>query len=166
MKILVFDPALSADEAQREGVIAVERDAILAKSDYICLLCPLLPSTRGMLAAEQFSKMKPGCVLINTGRGELVDEAALVEALRCGTIRYAALDVFAGINVFKPDGFATDHPLFGLDNVLLTPHVAAYSEESLEEARRRGAQAVVEVLSGRWPQHPVNPQVKPWFPIQ
>jgi len=110
--------------------------------------------------------MKPGAVLINTSRGELVDEADLAAVLRCGKIRYAALDVFAGINVFASNGFATDHPFFSLDNMLLTPHVAAYSEESQSEARIRGAQAVVEVLSGRWPRHPVNPQVKPWFPIQ
>ncbi len=166
MKILVFDPALSKEETPRLGVTAVGRDAVLAESDYVCLFCPLLPSTRRMLTADHFSKMKPGAVLINTSRGELVDEADLAAVLRCGKIRYAALDVFAGINVFASNGFATDHPFFSLDNMLLTPHVAAYSEESQSEARIRGAQAVVEVLSGRWPRHPVNPQVKPWFPIQ
>jgi D-3-phosphoglycerate dehydrogenase len=166
MKILVCDPALTDPDAQKLDVTAASLDRLLAESDYVCLLCPLLPSTRGLLAAEQIAKMKPDAVLINTGRGELVDEPALVAALRSRKIRYAALDVFAGINVFAPGGFATDHPFFGLDNVLLTPHVAAYSKESLRDARVRGAQAVVDVLSGRWPQHLVNPQVQPWFPIR
>lgn len=165
MTILVFDPALKAEDATQHGVRSASLDEVLADSDYLCLLCPLLPSTRHMLAAKQFAKMKPGAVLINTGRGELVDEDDLAEALRSGKIRYAALDVFAGINVFTPEGFPTEHQFFKLDNVLLTPHVAAYSEESLSEARTRGAQAVVDVLSGRWPRHPVNPQVVPWFPI-
>ena len=166
MTILAFDPGLAAEDAERLGVRAVNRDEVLTASDYLCLFCPLLPSTRRMLTAKQFAEMKPGAVLINTGRGELVDEDDLVEALRSGKIRYAALDVFAGINVFTPDGFPTEHPFFKLDNVLLTPHVAAYSEESLSEARTRGAQAVADVLSGRWPRHPVNPQVVPWFPIK
>jgi phosphoglycerate dehydrogenase-like enzyme len=109
--------------------------------------------------------MKPSAVLVNTGRGELVDEDDLVTALREGLIRYAALDVYGAFNVFAPEGFATDHPLFGLPNALLTPHVSAYSEEALTEQRQGGAQAVVDVLTGKWPAHPVNPDVKPWFDI-
>lgn len=166
MTMLVSDPCLSAQDAERFGARATGLNDLLAESDYVCLLCPLLPSTRRMLGAVQFARMKPGAVLVNTARGELVDEDDLVKALRSGKIRYAALDVFAGINVFTPDGFPTKHPFFKLDNVLLTPHMAAYSEESMREAKVGGAQAVADVLSGRWPRHPVNPQVKPWFPIQ
>ncbi len=107
--------------------------------------------------------MKRDAVLVNTARGEIVNEADLAAALRGGVIRYAALDVFAGINVFAPDGFPVDHPFFGLGNVLLTPHMAAGSEEALADARQRGARAVVEVLEGRAPPHPVNPGVVPWY---
>lgn len=130
----------------------------------LCLLCPLLSTTRGMLAMPQLRQMKPTTALINTGRGELVNEDDLAEALRVGTIRYAALDVFGMVNVFDAKGFPTDHPLFTLDNVLFSPHVAAASQEGAVDNRRGGAQAVVDVLSGKWPEHPVDPMSNPGFP--
>jgi len=165
MKVLSFDPALTTEMAEKEDVTTVPLDRLLKESDYVCLLCPLLPSTRKMISMKQLVKMKKSAVLVNTGRGELVNEADLVKALKEGIIRFAALDVFAGINVFAPDGFPTDHPFFSLDNVLLTPHVAALSQESLSDSRLRGAQAVADVLGGQWPRHPVNPEVQPWFSI-
>lgn len=165
LRVLACDPCLTPELAAREGVTAADLDTVLAESDYLCLLCPLLPSTRGMLALPQFRKMKPTAVLVNTGRGELVNEDDLALALREGIIRYAALDVFGAVNVFAVDGFPTTHPLFRLDNVLLSPHMAAASVEASFACRRRGAQAVVDVLSGKWPEHPVNPEVKPWFPL-
>ena len=166
LKVLACDPSLTQEKAAAEGVVLATLDQLLEESDYVCLLCPLLPSTRKMIAMQQLKQMKRSAVLVNTGRGELVDEADLAVALREGVIRYAALDVFGGINVFSQDGFSTDHPFFGLNNVLLTPHVAAISEESLADNSRRGAQAVVDVLSGKRPAHLVNPEVRPWFYIE
>jgi phosphoglycerate dehydrogenase-like enzyme len=163
LRVLAYDPYLTAETALREGVTAVDLDTLLAESDYVCLLCPLLPQTRGMLAMPQFRKMKPSAVLINTARGELVNEDDLAQALQQGVIRYAGLDVFGIVNIFDLEGYPTGHPLFQLDNVLLTPHIAAASEESGEECRQRAAQAVLDVLSGKWPEHPVNPAVTPWF---
>ncbi len=163
MRVLAHDPALTPDAAMREGVTAVDLNAVLAEADYLALLCPLLPTTRGMLGLREFRRMKPTAVLVNTGRGELVVENDLVTALREGIIRFAALDVYAGINVFAAGGFPTNHPFFGLENVLLTPHVAAYSQESSAESHRDGARAVVEVLTGKPPAHPVNATVVPWF---
>jgi len=163
LRVLACDPVLTPEVADLAGVAATDLNTLLAESDYLCLLCPLLPSTRGMLALPQFRRMKCTAVLVNTGRGELCNEDDLATALRDGLIRYAALDVFGAINVFAAGGFPTGHPLFGLDNVLLSPHMAAASEEAAADCRRRGAQAVVDVLSGRWPEHPVNPEVKPWF---
>jgi D-3-phosphoglycerate dehydrogenase len=163
LRVLACDPALTTESASDEGVEKADLDRLLAESDYVCPLCPLLPSTRGMLAMPQFRKMKRTAVLVNTGRGELTNEDDLATALREGIIRYAALDVFGGINVFQEGGFPTTHALFGLDNVLFSPHVAAASEEAADDCRRRAAQAVVDVLDGHWPEHPVNPQVKPWF---
>jgi D-3-phosphoglycerate dehydrogenase / 2-oxoglutarate reductase len=163
MQILAVDPLLTAEAAAQAGVEAVGIDDALRRSDYLCLLCPLTPSTRGMITGEKLRAMKRDAVLVNTGRGELVNEQDLVQALRDGTLRYAALDVFAGINVFSPDGFPTDHPFFSLPNVLLTPHVAAYSEESAADSRERGARAVVEILAGIQPRHLVNTGVVPWY---
>lgn len=163
MRVLAYDPQLTANDAARESVTAVDQETVLAEADYLVLLCPLTPVTRGMLGLREFRRMKPTAVLVNTGRGELIVEDDLVTALRTGIIRFAALDVFAGINVFAEGGFPTDHPFFGLENVLLTPHIAAYSQESTAASHRGGAQAVVEVLTGHPPSHPVNPEVLPWF---
>jgi D-3-phosphoglycerate dehydrogenase / 2-oxoglutarate reductase len=165
MRILACDPALSPEVAADAGVVAVDLPTALTEADYLCLLCPLTAATRRMLSLPEFRQMKPTAVLVNTGRGELVDEDDLVTALREGLIRYAALDVYGVVDVFAPGGFATDHPLFSLPNVLLTPHVSAYSEESLVEQRVGGAEAVVQVLTGNWPRHPVNPRVTPWFAV-
>jgi len=156
LRILVCDPAVSPVRAAEQGVTVVDKDRILAESDYLCLLCPLMSATRGMLAMPEFQKMKREAVLINTGRGELVNERDLAEALKTGVIAYAGLDVFGEINVFGPDGFPCDHPLFGLDNVQLTPHVAANSREALDEVQTRAAQAVADVLSGKKPSHLIN----------
>ena len=163
LRVLACDPCLTPELAARAGVDIADLETLLAESDYLCPLCPLLPETRGMLAMPQFRQMKRTAVLVNTGRGELTDENDLATALRDGVIRYAALDVFGVVNVFGMNGFPTDHPLFKLDNVLLTPHVAAASEEAAVDCRRRAAQAVVDVLGGKWPEHPVNPEVTPWF---
>lgn len=165
LRVLACDPCLTPEAAAREGVTAVNLDTLLAEADYVCLLCPLTASTRGMLAMPQFKKMKPSAILVNTGRGELVNEDDLAVALRDGVIQFAALDVFGVVNIFDANGFSTDHPLFKLDNALLTPHFGSNSVEALLDSRRRAAQAVVDVLSGKWPEHPVNPEVTPWFPM-
>ncbi len=165
LRVLACDPCLTPAVAAAAGVTATDLDTLLAEADYLCLLCPLLPATRGMLAWPQFRRMKRSAVLINTARGELVNEDDLAAALREGAIRFAALDVFGMVNVFDAKGFPTEHPLFKLDSVLLTPHYGAASAEGALECRRRAAQAVVDVFSGRWPEHPVNPAVQPWFPL-
>lgn len=165
LRILVHDPQFSPCEAVKKDVRLVSLPHLLEESDYVCLLCPLLPSTREMIAMQQLKTMKSTAVIINTGRGELINEADLVLALKERIIRFAALDVFGGINVFAADGFSTDHAFFKLDNILITPHVSAVSEESLVECRHRSAQAVVDVLSGRWPLFLVNHDVSPLIPV-
>jgi D-3-phosphoglycerate dehydrogenase len=159
MKVLVLDPMITLEDAANEGVEKVVLETILQESDYLCLLCPLSPATRGMITMKELKKMKPTSVLVNTGRGELVNENDLAEALKTGIIRYAAIDVFAGINVFSENGYTVDHPFFALENVLLTPHVAAGSVESLSNSKIDGARAVVDVLSGKSPSHCINPTV-------
>ena len=163
LTVLAHDPMLTASVAAEEGVTAADLDSLLSNSDYVCMLCPLMDSTRGMIGMDQFRKMKRSAVFVNTARGELVNENDLVQALKDKIIRYAAIDVYGGINVFAADGFSTDHPYFSLENIVMTPHCAALSEEAIAESFTTGAQAVADVLQGRKPKYLVNPGVKPWF---
>jgi D-3-phosphoglycerate dehydrogenase len=156
MNILVHDPYINENLCRSKNVKLADLDTIISQSDYLSLLCPLSESTRHMLTINEFKKMKPTSVLVNTGRGELVNEKDLVVALKTGLIRYAALDVFGEINVFKEGGFETTHDLFSLDNVLMTPHTAAWSKEAMNDVTRISTQAVVDVLTGKKPKHPVN----------
>jgi D-3-phosphoglycerate dehydrogenase len=165
LKVLAYDPMLTASAAEAEGVTATDLETLLRTSDFVCMMCPLMDSTRGMMTMEQFKKMKPSAVFVNTARGELVNENDLVRALKEKVIRYAAIDVYGGINVFLPGGFATDHPYFGVGNIVMTPHCSANSEEAAIESVTTGARAVVDVLTGKKPMYPVNPEVKPWFVV-
>ena len=169
MRILVYDPLLAPGIKKEWNVEAVDFETVLSQSDYLSLLCPLTPENREMIRGDQLRMMKPTATLINTGRGELVHENDLVEALKTGVIHAAGMDVFSGINVFDENGFSTNHPYFHLDidhDLLLTPHVSANSEEALTTSRIDGARAVVDVLRGFSPQHVVNPDVRPKFPLQ
>jgi phosphoglycerate dehydrogenase-like enzyme len=161
--VLAHDPGVSPETAAEVEAELTGLDRVLAEADYLCLLCPLTEQTRNLLTLNEFRRMKPTAVLVNTGRGELVNEADLVAALREGIIRGAAIDVYAGLNVFAPGGFPTDHPFFSLSNLIMTPHVSAYSRESLVEQKVRGAQAVADALAGRRPAQLVNPEVRPRF---
>ncbi len=113
---------------------------------------PLTPDTRHLFNRETFGQMKRGAYLVNTARGPIIDEAALADALDSGQIAGAALDVMTQ----EPP---PPSPLFGRDNVIITPHTSFYSEESLVELQVKAAQEVVAVLSGRSPRNPVNPEV-------
>ena len=166
MRVLVYDPFLTPTTLGEWNVEAVDLDTLLANSDYVSLLCPLTADNREMISMEQLRRMKPTATFINTGRGELVNENDLAEALKTGVIQAAAIDVYAGINVFDEKGFSTDHPYFGVDNIILTPHVSANSEEALMTSRIDSAKNVVNVLRGYRPPNIVNPDVTPRFPLQ
>jgi D-3-phosphoglycerate dehydrogenase len=149
--------------AERLGVELRELDDLLHESDFVSLHLPLNPETTHLLDERRIGLMKPGAVLINTARGALVDEAALVKALKEKRLCGAALDVFEGIDVFALPKDPPEHDLMKLDNVILTPHCAGSSVESTLDSKRRGAASAADVLSGKWPQHVVNPQVQPRF---
>ena len=123
---------------------------MLGMSDFVSIHAPLLPATRGLFNAAAFAKMKKGAYLINTARGPLVDEAALIAALDSGHLGGAALDVVA------TEPLAKDSTLLGRDNVILTPHTAFYSVEALEELQTKCASDVARVLSGEKPVYPVK----------
>jgi glyoxylate reductase len=139
-------PALEADL----GVVAVSLGELLAASDYVSLHCPLTPETRGLLGAAEFAKMKKTAILVNTARGQVIDQVALVEALRSGTIGGAALDVT------DPEPLPREHPLFSFENVVITPHIASGSMATRSTMADMAAQNIVEVLAGRTPVNPVN----------
>jgi len=147
LRVLAHDPSLTTGP---DGVAVVDLDELLAQSDFVSLHVPLTPRTRGLLGESVLRRMKPTAFVINTARGGLVDTAALAHALREGWIAGAALDVL------PQEPVAFDDPLLDLDNVVLTPHVAFYSEESLAELRSRTAQSVVDVLTDRAPEHLAN----------
>jgi D-3-phosphoglycerate dehydrogenase len=151
--------------ASAADVELVELDALLRRSDFVSIHVPLNRDTRHLIDDRRLGLMKPTAVLINTARGAIIDEMALVAALQEGRIAGAGLDVFEGIDVFALTGGPPDHPLLKLDNVVLTPHCAGSSVESTRESKLRGVRNAVDVLQGRWPRHVVNPEVRPRFPL-
>lgn len=124
-------PERSAGDPLPDEVWPLERRAeLIGRADYVVVATPLTAETRGLVGAAEIAAMKPGAVLVNVGRGACVDEAALVEALRAGRIRGAALDVF------EREPLPAGHPFFGLDNVLLSPHCADHVPGWIEDAMR------------------------------
>jgi D-3-phosphoglycerate dehydrogenase len=160
------NPERHQADADRLGVQLVALNSLLSESDFVSIHLPLVAGTRHLIDAEALALMSPTAVLINTSRGAIVDEAALVEALRQGRIAGAALDVFEGIDVFAMPGAPPRHPLLELDNVILTPHCAGSSVESTRESKVRGARHAAQVLLGNWPSHVVNPTVSPRLPLR
>jgi D-3-phosphoglycerate dehydrogenase len=167
MRVMAWtrDPAKFSAVAERTGVTLTSLDRVLAEADYVSLHLPLSSETRGLINAAGIALMQPRAVLINTARGALVDEGALVSALTQRRIGGAALDVFDGIDVFALPGDPPRHPLLELDNVLLTPHCAGSSVESTIDSKTRGARHAADVLLGRWPAHVVNPEVVPRYTL-
>ncbi|HLG59203.1 MAG TPA: C-terminal binding protein [Vicinamibacterales bacterium] len=153
MTVIAYDPFAPPEAFAQAGVQRVELPELLQTSDYVSLHVPLMPETRGLFNKDTFGQMKPGAYLVNTARGPIIDEAALADALDSGTLAGAALDVMTQ----EPP---PSSPLFGRDNVIITPHTSFYSEESLVELQVKAAQEVVAVLSGKAARNPVNPEVR------
>ncbi len=128
---------------------APDLETLFSTADYVSLHMPSTPETRGMITGSLLMRMKPDAYLINTARGDVLDEAALIEILRQGRIAGAALDVF------DPEPPKPGNPLLSMRNVLLTPHSAALTRESLDRMGLHAAQGIDDVLSGREPQWPV-----------
>jgi D-3-phosphoglycerate dehydrogenase len=132
------------------GVERVDIDALLARSNYISVHAPLAPQTRGLLNKDAFAKMKKGVYIVNTARGPLIDEEALIAALDAGQVGGAALDVVT------TEPLAKNSPLLGRDNVIVTPHTAFYSIEALDELQSKCATDVARVLSGEKAVYPIS----------
>jgi D-3-phosphoglycerate dehydrogenase len=151
MRVMAYDPYVPLNVMEQAGVGRLEFAELLKISDYISIHSPLVPETHHLFSDEVFRQMKPGALIVNTSRGPVVDEAALARALDAKQLAGAALDVLEQ----EPP---MNSPLFGRDNVILTPHTSFYSVESLEELQTKAAEEVVRVLSGQPPRNPVNPE--------
>jgi D-3-phosphoglycerate dehydrogenase len=150
LRVIVHDPFVAPDVVTSLGAESVGFDELLQQSDFISVHAPLTPQTRGLLNAEAFGKMKKGVAIVNTARGPLIDEQALLQALDSGQVGAAALDV---LPVEPPP---KDFPLLGRDNVILSPHTGFYSVDALNELQTKCASDVARVLLGEKPVYPVK----------
>ncbi|MDP2949316.1 MAG: C-terminal binding protein [Chloroflexota bacterium] len=155
LSLIASDPYVEPEVAEQCGVRLAPLEELLRHSDYVSVNAPLTAETRQLIGARELALMKPTAVLINTARGTLVDEGALVEALRRRRIAGAGLDVF------EEEPLPADSPLRQLDNVILTPHTAGVSEASVKLLRAEVGRAAADVLAGRWPRHVANLGVRP-----
>ena len=153
LKIVAYDPWVPAEAVAPFGTHTDDLDALLRESDYVSVHVPLTEATHGLINARTLRLMKPGAYLINTSRGLVIDEPALVQALTEKWIAGAGLDVLAQ----EPGDRA--NPLFALDNAIITPHASFYSEAAIEELEQKAAERVVEALRGQTPSNVVNPAV-------
>ena len=152
-RVLVADPFVSPEAVSGCGAGLVPLDVLLPASDFVCLHAAATPATAGMVNESFLRKMKPGAFLVNTARGELIDEAALGQAIESGRLRGAALDCF------RNEPPAADHPLLRLPQVMVTPHTGAHTDEAVNAMGRMALDACLAVLRGERPAHVVNPDV-------
>ncbi len=152
-RVLVADPFVSPEAVKRCGACPASLDELLPVSDFVCLHAAVTPATAGMVNDSFLHKMKPGAFLVNTARGELIDETALRQALESGRLAGAALDCF---QKEPPEG---DHPLLQLPQVIATPHTGAHTDEAVNAMGRMALDACLAVLREERPAHVVNPDV-------
>jgi D-3-phosphoglycerate dehydrogenase len=155
MRITAHDPYLSAEEIAATGTAAVSFDELVTQSDCLVIQAPLTEQTHHLFDEAQLRRMKPTAILINTARGPIIEDRALHRALSEGWIAGAGLDDIEEEPAKVRDG-RPDNPLLHLDNVVITPHAAYYSEEAIRTVRQFAAEEVVRVLTGLAPLSPVN----------
>lgn len=153
MTVLAYDPYIEATAVQLENVKLVDLETLLSQADFISLHMPLTPETSHFISTAEFELMKSSVILVNTARGELIDEAALYQALVSRRIAGAALDVF------QQEPLPAGHPLTQLDHVLHSPHIAGQTAESLIRMSIDAAEAILQVFRGQTPAFVVNPEV-------
>ncbi|KVN08345.1 D-glycerate dehydrogenase [Burkholderia stagnalis] len=151
MRVLYTNRSAQPDAEAQFGAQRVALDQLLAEADFVCLQVPLAPETRHLIGAAELAKMKRGAILINASRGPVVDEAALIDALRVGTIRGAGLDVF------EQEPLAADSPLLRMSNVVALPHIGSATHETRHAMARCAAENLVGALAGTLRANLVNP---------
>src|SRR6185503_12281192 len=151
LRRLVADPYASDAAMTGLGATRVPLEQLLRESDFVVVACLLNDETRHLIGADQFAQMKPAAFFINVARGPIVDEPALIEALRAGRIAGAGLDVF------EQEPVDPQNPLLRMENVIVTPHALCWTDECFDAIARSGLQGVVDFSLGRRPAHIVNP---------
>ncbi|MGA9867537.1 MAG: hydroxyacid dehydrogenase [Acetobacteraceae bacterium] len=157
MRVLAYDPYLSAEQIAARGGEKVSLDDLLAQADFVSVNCPRTKETLGMIGAREYALMKPSAYFVTTARGGIHDEAALAEALAAKRLAGAGLDVWAK----EPP--EPDHPLLRFENVLASPHTAGVTHESRREMGRFAAEQMLDILDGKRPPRLVNPEVWPRY---
>ncbi|MBC8477515.1 MAG: hydroxyacid dehydrogenase [Dehalococcoidia bacterium] len=159
MKHIAYDPYITQDIVKDTDVQLVDMDTLLSQSDFVNVSCPLSEKTRHLVGEKELKKMKPTAYIINTSRGPVIDEAALVKALKEDWI------AGAGIDVFEQEPTPADNPLFKLENVIVTPHSIAMTDEFYITMWELIAQQIRQMIDGEKPATLVNPEVwdKPEF---
>jgi D-3-phosphoglycerate dehydrogenase len=150
MKVIAFDPVLSADKAASLGIELVAIDELFSRADFITFHAPLTPETKNLVNADSMKKMKKGVLIVNAARGGIVDEAALAKAIQEGHVGGAALDVFVN------EPLEAGSPLVGVDKVILTPHLGASTAEAQERVALEIAEQVVDYLTNATVKNAVN----------
>jgi D-3-phosphoglycerate dehydrogenase len=153
MKIVAYDPIIDKEKMSHLGAESVSLEELLKISNFVTLHAPLIPKTHNLISTKELNIMQNDAFLINAARGPLIDEDALYDALKNGVIGGAGLDVMVDTIPEK------DHPLLKLDNIIITPHIAFFSQESTLELEERAASEVVKVYKGQMPDNIVNPEV-------
>ena len=157
MKVLAYDPYLTADVLRARGAEKVELDELLRRADFVSINCPLTPETRGLMGAREFALMRPDAYFITTARGSIHDEAALDKVLHDKNIAGAGLDVW------EKEPPPAGHPLMKYDNVMVTPHMAGVTHEARTRMGQIAAEQMLDALDGRPVPRNINPQVWPAY---
>jgi D-3-phosphoglycerate dehydrogenase len=150
LRYLAYDPYVQPETAAAYSVSLVDLETLLRQSDLISIHVPLNAETWHLIGERELGMVKPGAVLVNTSRGPVVDEQALIRALQDGRLGAAGLDVF------EEEPLPVDSPLRQMENVVLTPHTAAYSEDAAVELYRQACQEAIDIIAGRIPKGAVN----------
>ena len=162
MDVIVTDPYLTAEQVTQAGGRKVDLDELLTTADVISLHIPLTPATRHTINADAINKMRPGTLLINTARGGLIDEHALIAALRSGHLGGAALDVLDAENIDMKNPLPHNQlPLDEVDTLIVTPHVAGQTNESLRNVGDAALICIRQALAGDTPNHALNAIAEP-----
>ena len=155
MTTLAFDPLVPPGVFAEHSVHGVSLDELFRRSDFVSIHCPLTPQTRHLIGKAEFEKMKHAAILVNTSRGPVIDESALIGALKSGQIAAAGLDVF------ETEPLDSGNPLLQFENVVVTPHLGGYSDQYLPNCWRLSMETAIDLWKGKWPRSCVNPEVQP-----